>query len=120
MGSGEFDFKPLLNAFKFGFTDKFGLANAIFKDTAPRNFDGETLTLVFKSETMKDMVLKKQLYFENALFNSTGKKIKLSAVVDKNLSNADFYQISDEEKNFLKDAMNIFQSDNVQIMKSEE
>ena len=44
--------------------------------------------------------LKKQLYFENALFDSTGKKIKLSAVVDKNLSNADFYQISDEEKNF--------------------
>ncbi|MDA3053789.1 MULTISPECIES: polyphenol oxidase family protein [unclassified Campylobacter] len=43
MGSGEFDFKPLLNAFKFGFTDRFGLANAIFNDTAPRNFDCENL-----------------------------------------------------------------------------
>ena len=43
MGSGEFDFKPLLNAFKFGFTDKFGLANAIFKDTAPKNLNGENL-----------------------------------------------------------------------------
>ena len=98
--------------------DKF--LKAQLQSSLVKNFDGETLTLVFKSETMKDMVLKKQLYFENALFNSTGKKIKLSAVVDKNLSNADFYQISDEEKNFLKDAMNIFQSDNVQIMKSEE
>lgn len=43
MGSSEFDFKPLLNAFKFGFTDKFGLANAIFKDTAPKNLNGENL-----------------------------------------------------------------------------
>ncbi|MDA3056140.1 MULTISPECIES: polyphenol oxidase family protein [unclassified Campylobacter] len=43
MGSGEFDFKPLLNAFKFGFTDKFGLADAIFKDTAPKNLNGENL-----------------------------------------------------------------------------
>ncbi|MDA3052843.1 polyphenol oxidase family protein [Campylobacter sp. JMF_01 NE2] len=43
MGSGEFDFKPLLNAFKFGFTDKFGLANAIFKDTVPKNLNGENL-----------------------------------------------------------------------------
>ena len=43
MGSGKFDFKPLLNAFKFGFTDKFGLANAIFKDTAPKNLNGENL-----------------------------------------------------------------------------
>ncbi|MDA3050293.1 polyphenol oxidase family protein [Campylobacter sp. JMF_02 ED1] len=40
MGSGEFDFKPLLNAFKFGFTDKIGVN---FADTAPRNFDCENL-----------------------------------------------------------------------------
>ena len=39
MGSGEFDFKPLLNAFKFGFTDRFGVrfADAISLDTAPKN-----------------------------------------------------------------------------------
>ena len=39
MGSGEFDFKPLLNAFKFGFTDRFGVrfADAISWDTAPKN-----------------------------------------------------------------------------------
>ena len=45
MGSGEFDFKPLLNAFKFGFTDKFGVsfADAISWDTAPKNLNGENL-----------------------------------------------------------------------------
>ena len=40
MGSGKFDFKPLLNAFKFGFTDKFGVN---FADIAPKNLNGENL-----------------------------------------------------------------------------
>ena len=98
--------------------DKF--LKAQLQSSLVKSFDGETLTLLFKSETMKDMVLKKQSYLEKALSDSAGKQIKLATVVDKSLSNADFYQISDEEKKFLKDAMNIFQSDNVQIMKSEE
>ena len=73
MGSGEFDFKPLLNAFKFGFTDKFGLANAIFKDTAPKNLNGENLgkfgkfNLAFHVGDKFENVLKNRFKLANLL-----------------------------------------------------
>ena len=75
MGSGEFDFKPLLNAFKFGFTDKFGLANAIFKDTAPKNLNGENLgkfgkfNLAFHVGDEFKSVLQNRLKMANLLKN---------------------------------------------------
>ena len=78
MGSGEFDFKSLLNAFKFGFTDKFGVsfADAISWDTAPRNLANLThenlakfgeFNLAFHVGDKFERVLKNRLKFANLL-----------------------------------------------------
>ena len=75
MGSGEFDFKPLLNAFKFGFTDRFGVsfADAISWDTAPKNLTTQNLAkfgefnLAFHVGDEFERVLKNRLKFANLL-----------------------------------------------------
>ena len=85
-----------------------------------KDFDGETLTLAFRSEMLQELFNKEQSTFEAALLAATGRQIKSASVIDKNLSNADFFDLDKGDKDFLKNAMNIFQTDNIQKMKSEE
>ena len=78
MGSGKFDFKPLLGRFKFGFTNRFGVsfADAISWDTAPRNLANLThensdkfgeFNLAFHVGDEFENVLKNRLKFANLL-----------------------------------------------------
>lgn len=79
-----------------------------------KDFDGGTLTLAFKSETMMNLFLKNQASFDKAVLDYTGRQIKTVAIIDKNLSYAKFYQLDGEEENFLDNSMNVFQTEDIQ------
>jgi len=106
--------------FKIALENLDAASKAQLSKSVVRNFDGETLTLAFRSELLKDLLLKQQDYFSKTLFSLTGKQIKLAAVIDKTLSEADFFSLSKEERDFLKESMNIFETEDVQKLKSEE
>lgn len=94
---------------------KSQLSRAVLK-----SFDGSNLALAFKSEVMQKMFLEKQNYFEEVLFKVTGRQIKTSAKVDAKLTNADFFSLDAEKEKFLKDTMNVFQTDDITKFNDEE
>ena len=82
-------------------------SSASFKD-----YDGKTLTLVFKSKTVADLFLqfhKKE--FEEAVYAYSGRNVTVATAVDEEVGDVNVYLLKDEEKKFLEESKKIFQAD---------
>ena len=83
--------------------------NHLLKKAVVTNFDGKTLTLGFKSATLANMFgNNRQVEFEQQAAQAAGHPIKISVVVDKNLSASILDQVSEPDRTALADAMNAF------------
>ena len=84
-------------------------------DGMVKDFNGETLTLVFRKEMFFKMLNSPNRLqnLEQVATAFAGRKIKITAVCDENLSETDFLEVSGEDKNFLENAKKIFQADEI-------
>ena len=80
-----------------------------------KDFNGETLTLVFRKEMFFKMLNSPNRLqnLEQVATAFAGRKIKITAVCDENLSETDFLEVSGEDKNFLENAKKIFQANEI-------
>ena len=72
------------------------------------NFSNDVLTLGFRSEPMATMFKKHQQSFEQKIAQNTGRTIKISVIVDKNLPPSVLSKMSGVERSNLENAMKIF------------
>ena len=73
------------------------------------NFTGDTMTLGFKSELLANIFKSNQRHFEQAVAKLTGREIKISVVVDKNLSPV-LHNMPEPARSNLAGAMEVFQA----------
>jgi len=87
---------------------------------ALKDFDGDTLTIVFKSEMpvrlfqQKNSSHKKNV--ETVAKDFAGRDIKIDVVFDENFSDNAVSKLNDESKKFLEKSKDIFQADNAEIV----
>ena len=88
--------------------------------SAVKNFDGQNLTLVFKTKFFSDLVLKQKAEFEKIFESILKRPIKIYTEIDPNLSETDFLKLNGDDKNFVENVLQIFESDNIKKIESEE
>ena len=83
--------------------------NAIVSKAVVTNFDGKTMTLGFKSPALASMFGNNKLaQFEQQLAQAAGHPIKISVVVNKNMSAPILEQLNEPDRTALAGAMNVF------------
>ncbi|MBR1645588.1 MAG: DNA polymerase III subunit gamma/tau [Selenomonadaceae bacterium] len=93
--------------------NKFGRQNdgldGIVDKALVINFSGNAITIGFKSPTLASMFEKNFLKkFEQTFAEETGRPIKISVIVDKNLSSPILDRVDEPERSALAGAMNFF------------
>lgn len=92
---------------KFG-SQEDGLSGIVDKAIV-MNFSGNAMTIGFKSPTLASMFEKNYLTkFEQAFAEETGRPIKISVIVDKNLSAPILDRVDEPERSVLEGAMHFF------------
>ena len=83
--------------------------NGIVDKALVVNFSGNTMTVGFKSPTLASMFERNFLTkFEQTFAEETGRPIKISIIVDKNLSSPILDRVDEPERSVLEGAMNFF------------
>ena len=86
-----------------------------------KNFDGATLELAFKSDiVLKIFETSHRSIFEKEVAKISRRQIKVLASVEKNLSEAKLFNLNNAEEKFLDTSKNVFQTEKIIPMKSEE
>ena len=82
----------------------------VLKKAVVTNFTGDTLTLGFKGEGVAGVVKSNLQQLEQAAEKITGRAIKFSVVVDKNLPPPVLNGMSEPSRSYLVGAMQIFKA----------
>ena len=80
----------------------------IFDKAVVTGYNGDTMTLAFKSDVLAGMFKKTQPQFEQTLNNVAGRSIKVSVVVDTNLPSPILKNMNEPDRSNLAGAMEIF------------
>ena len=105
LDAGKKIFYDVLN--KFGGQDDE--INHLLKKAIVTKFSGNAMTLGFKSATLANMFEKNNLeQFEQLISQAAGHPIKISVVVDKNMSAPILERVNEPERSALANAIDVF------------